>query len=306
MSQPKYRVSDKVLGLNLRSEPVVNDSTRKAVLPTGHVVVKLAESQAAGWWEVSTTIDGSTVTGFVNSKHLVPDSAFVGNPAQSSVSAVHLNALFPVKRTERLWAYALNEAGQPTRGSAGAPSAKAKDLGTIVTWLDVENKARYHPKPTATYCNIYGYDYCYLAGVYLPRVWWSQTAIGKLKQGKSVSPVLGENVFEIRANGLFDWLKEHGTTFGWRRAFDLTELQNAANDGQVVVILAQHKVQNKSGHIAAVVPETNTQKAARNGAHVVRPLQSQAGRTNKRYWTPNAWWTNSAKYKDFGYWINAS
>ncbi|HUE84082.1 MAG TPA: hypothetical protein VMM84_18410 [Pyrinomonadaceae bacterium] len=308
MSQPKFRVSKNApLGLFLRSEPVVKDNTKIAVLPMGHVVAKLAESETAGWWEVSTTIDGANIKGFVSSKFLVPNSEFEAPPSQSSLSAVHLHANTPVTRKQTRWAFALNEAGQPTRNSSSPPNVKAKELGSIIKWLDVQNKARYLPKPSATYCNIYGYDYCYLAGVYLPRVWWNNTAIAKLKAGKSVSPIINQTVSEIRANGLFDWLREHGLTFGWRRSFNnLTELQNAANDGQVVVILAQHKIPNLSGHIAVVAPETSTQKALRNGSTLIRPLQSQAGRTNRSYWTPPSWWSNSQKYKDFGFWINGS
>jgi hypothetical protein len=34
----------------------------------------------------------------------------------------------------------------------------------------VESSARYARTPTQTYCNVYVADYCYLAGVYLPRV----------------------------------------------------------------------------------------------------------------------------------------
>ena len=42
MSQSKFRVSEKAsLGLNLRSEPVVKDGTKKAVLPMGQVVTKI-------------------------------------------------------------------------------------------------------------------------------------------------------------------------------------------------------------------------------------------------------------------------
>jgi hypothetical protein len=310
MPQSKFRVSEKApLGLFLRSEPVVQDNTKKAVLPMGQVVTKLSDSGVPNWWEVSTTLEGVNVTGFVSTKFLVPEADFEGPAPQSSVSAVHLHSPGAVTRNGTNWAFALNEPSQPKRTSS-APADKVKEIGSIIKWLDVETKARYQPKANATYCNIYGYDYCYLAGVYLPRVWWTATSIGKLKTGKDVTPVAGSTVLEIRANGLFDWLKEYGPVFGWRRAFpaatDLTELQNAANDGQVVVILAQHKIQNKSGHICAVAPETSTQKAVRSGSTVTRPLQSQAGRTNKKYWTPTAWWTNSAKYKDFGFWINAS
>lgn len=307
MPQSKFRVGEKApLGLFLRTEPLVQDNTKIAVLPMGQVVTKLAEGSKAGWWEVSTTLDGVAVKGFVSAKFLVPQEEFSTPPPQSSISAVHLQSNTPVKRNAKRWPFALNEPGQPTRNSSAPSSVKVKELGSIIKWLDVETKIRYKPQPSATYCNIYGYDYCYLAGVYLPRVWWTSSAIAKLKAGKPVSPIIGQTVLEIRANGLFDWLREYGATFGWRRVFNnLNELQNAANDGHVVAILAQHKVPNLSGHIGMVAPETSAHNAVRTGSVVVRPLQSQAGRTNRSYWTPPTWWVNS-KYKDFGFWINSA
>jgi hypothetical protein len=304
MSQSKFRVSEKAsLGLNLRSEPVVKDSNKKAVLPMGQVVTKIAESATPGWWEVSTTLDGAIGTGFVNSKFLVPDAEFAAPPPVSSITAVHLSTTNKITRNGTGRAFPLNETGQPTRNSSGTPEEKAKQLTAIVKWLDVENKARYGPTSSVTYCNIYAYDYCYLAGVYLPRVWWREDAIAKLRAGKPVEPIYAKTVDEINANSLVTWFSNYGSTFGWRRTLDLTELQNAANDGQAVIICAQHKVPNHHGHICAVVPEISTQKAVRSGATVTKPLQSQAGGTNRKYFASTWWLTN---HKNFGFWINAS
>jgi len=304
-SQQKFRVSDKApQGLFLRSQPVVKDSTRIALLPMGHLITKKAASSVPNWWEVSTTIEGAGVDGFVNSTFLTPDAAFVPPPTVSSISPVHLSTTKKVVRNnkERL-AYPLNEAGQPTRTSTAAAAVKAKELTAIIKWLDVEKKARFSPTSQFTFCNIYAYDYCYLAGVYLPRVWWFAAALDKLKAGKAVSPIYAETVGEMNANSLFNWLKEYGPTFGWNRTFDLTQAQNAANDGQVVIICGQNKVPNKSGHICPIVPETTSAKALRDGATVTKPLQSQAGRVNRQYMTQQ-WWTNGT-FRDSGFWINA-
>ncbi len=303
-SVQKFRVSDRApQGLFLRTEPVIKDSTRKALLPMGQVVTKKAASSVPNWWEVSTTIEGAGVEGFVNSTFLTPDAAFQPPPTVSSVSSVHLSTTTRVVRADKArLAFPLNEAGQPTRNSTGAAADKAKELTSIIKWLDVERKARYAPTSQHTYCNIYAYDYCYLAGVYLPRVWWLASALDKLKRGKQVSPIYAETVGELNANSLFNWLKEYGQTFGWNRTFDLTLAQNAANDGQVVIICGQNRVPNRSGHICPIVPETASQKAARDGATVTRPLQSQAGRTNRQYQTQQ-WWTNGT-FRDWGFWIN--
>jgi hypothetical protein len=305
MAQQKFRVSDKATqGLFLRSAPVVSDSTRITVLPVGHVVTKKADASVTGWWEVSTTVQGASVDGFASSKFLVPDSAFTPIPTVSSISPVHLRTTQEVKRTNLRYPFPLNETGQPTRNSGSQPNVRAGEVTNIIKWLDVENKARYAPNSQHTYCNIYAYDYCYLGGVYLPRVWWTSQALLKLQQGKSVQPAYGETVNEINANSLYIWLQDFGPTFGWNRTFDFTAMQQAANDGQVVIICGQNKVPNRSGHITAVAPETNTQKAARSGATVTSPLQSQAGRSNRKYMV-HAWW-QMPSIKVHGCWINAT
>ena len=304
-AQQKFRVSDKApQGLFLRSQPVIKDSTRKALLPMGHLVTKKAAASVPNWWEVSTTIDGASADGFVNSTFLTPDAAFVPPPPVSSVSPVHLPTSNKVARADKArLAYPLNETSQPTRSSTSAAPVKAKELTSIIKWLDVEKKARYAPTSQFTYCNIYAYDYCFLAGVYLPRVWWMASALDKLKKGKPVSPIYGHTVSELNANSLFNWLKDYGPTFGWNRTLDLTQAQNSANDGQVVIICGQNKVPNRSGHICPIVPETASQQAVRTGATVTKPLQSQAGRVNRQYMTQQ-WWTNGT-FRDWGFWINS-
>jgi len=304
MAEQKFRVGDKAQqGLYLRTEPVVKDSTRIAVLPMGHLVIKKGESTTPNWWEVSTTIDGANVDGFLNSTFLVPAS--VKLEEVSSVTPVHLSTSAKVERGNKArLAYPLNEDKQKTRNPTATAAVKASELTAIVNWLDVENSERSEPTAKNTYCNIYAYDYCYLAGVYLPRVWWMQSAINKLKQGTPVPVVYGQTVSELNANSLFNWLKDYGPKFGWNRTFDLTQMQNAANDGQVVIICAQNKIPNRSGHICPVVPETSAKKATRTGVTVTHPLQSQAGRTNLKYFT-RKWWA-SVTFRDFGFWINAS
>ncbi|HJU55346.1 MAG TPA: hypothetical protein VJ715_12265, partial [Pyrinomonadaceae bacterium] len=288
MAQAKYRVSKEApFGLFLRTKP--KDGTKVGLMPMGQLVTKQADSGTQGWWEVSTVIDSAPAQGFASSKFLVADSEFTEPTPVSSVTAVHLQRSTPVKRSNLLHAFALNETPRPERNAGSNAATKATELTEIVKWLDVENKARYHPNPSNTYCNIYAYDYCYLSGVFLPRVWWLGGAIQKLKAGKPVSPVYAETVSELNANSLFNWLKEFGPTFGWSRTTDFTAMQNAANNGQVVIICAQHKKPNRSGHICPIVPETTTQKAVRSGATVTRPLQSQAGRHNRKYQTA-VWW----------------
>jgi Bacterial SH3 domain len=309
MAQENYIVGNRApQGLFLRTEPVVNESTKIAVLPMGKEVEKLAESSTPGWWQVSTNLQGSDITGFVNSRFLVKVRDFVEPDTVSSISSVHLQRSSDVTRKNKAWAFALNEDGQPTRDSATSATEQAGALTDIVGWLNVENvrHLRYQPIPSATYCNIYAYDYCYLAGVYLPRVWWTSRALIDLAAGRNVQPIYGQTVHEMNANSLFVWLEDFGPTFGWRRTASLDEMQNAANNGQAVTICAQNRIPNRSGHIVMVVPETNANNAERRNGAVTKPLQSQAGRTNYKY-RIDLWWIRLAStFREHGFWINAS
>jgi len=307
--EENFRVGEGALqGLFIRSAPVATEATKIAVLPMGQKVKKLTESTTPGWWQVSTNREGVEIIGFVSSRFLVVAKDFVAPKEVKGISPVHLHRTNPVTRKNTKWAFALNETEQPTRNATDSAANKAKSLTEIVKWLDVENvnHVRYKPIPNATYCNIYAYDYCLRAGVFLPRIWWTGKALIDLAAGKKVAPVYGETVLEMNANSLFNWLKEFGATFGWEKTASLEKLQNAANKGQIAIICAAHKKTNKSGHIVAVVPETNSHKAERRDGLVVKPLQSQAGRINRRYQTDLWWIRPSANLREHGFWINAA
>jgi hypothetical protein len=83
-------------------------------------------------------------------------------------------------------------------------------------------------------------------------------------------------------------------------------LQEAANLGGIGIIVARRKIDGKSGHIVAVAPETNYQKAKRdsNGS-VTTPLQSQAGVTNFRYRATSVQWWTGGQFADSAFWIHA-
>jgi len=77
-------------------------------------------------------------------------------------------------------------------------------------------------------------------------------------------------------------------SYGWWRlgttdAAGLEAAQSAANQGQVVVICASTGQSGYSGHITAVIPETDAAPAARDPAtgEILRPAQSQAGAVNQ-------------------------
>jgi len=201
-------------------------------------------------------------------------------------------------------AYPLGEPGRPARSGRSAERL-AQSVAAIVDYLDVASPAhlRYQPRGGATYCNIYATDFAYLCGVYLPRVWWTDRALLRLREGEKPAVEYGRTVRELNANALHDWLEDFGPAFGWKREVELTALQAAANAGEVCVIVARRVDLNRPGHITAVVPETGDAKAVHNAQdEVVRPLESQAGTRNVLRAPPaSAWWQGS-RFQAFAFW----
>jgi len=301
---PSFKTTTK---LNLRSSPKIAPETLMATLLTGTLVTKLEDAQISGWWQVD--VPSLSTIGFVFASYLSASTEEEGAPlpAPANIPQVDLTprATTDSRRSSiNARAYPLNELNMPVRIMSDA-SAKINSLQNIIAWLDVENSARYGPVEAHTYCNIYAYDFCRLAGVYLPRVWWMRSAIANLVLGTVVHPAYGTTVSELNANSLFDWFTEFGRSYGWSRVFLLDDLQKSASEeGKVAVIVGQRINLNTAGHITCVVPETPSIKAERNSSkNVIRPLQSQAGRFNHKYYVGN-WWSDSAKFRGFGFWIH--
>lgn len=197
-----------------------------------------------------------------------------------------------ISRNEGSKAYPLNEENLP------AGNGTPESLLDIIEFLNVEKSERYKRKEisgkvVSTYCNIYTYDFCYLAGAYMPRVWWYEKALNLMEKGFNVEAKYGETVYEINANGLYDWFNNYGNAFGWQKQNDLKEAQDLANKGQIVIIVAKQKIATRSGHICVIAPEHQGNKARNINKHFL-PLLSQAGIVNKKYFVDN--WYTSPKY----------
>ncbi len=190
-------------------------------------------------------------------------------------------------------AFVLNEVAPKGNGSA-------ERLNEIVDFLNVEDSKRYKRTSISTFCNIYAYDYAYLAGAYLPRVWWTEKAIQK-RDFKTKR--YGKNIVELNANALYRWFKQHSSDFGWKECDNMETAQGFANDGFAVIAVAANKKSYRSGHITAIVPETINRKCKRSlNGNMIAPLQSQAGAVNQSYFT-SAWWGNMKPVK---FYVNIS
>lgn len=304
----RYRVD--ATSLNLRSEPRVRAANRLAVLPEGHPVVRLAEGGDPAWWRIATELDGATFEGWVARRYLRPlagaPSAADGPSRALAIPVVHLVDGHPeARRCSRVArAFPLGEPGAPGRDLASSATRTAA-LDAIVEWLDVARSRRYQPEGLATFCNVYAHDYAHLAGVYLPRVWWTEDALLRIACGETVHALYGRSLREMTANDLLHWLGQHGGRYGWRRLPTPAAAQEAANDGEVVVVCAERRGSG-SGHVAAVVPETRGAAVRSVEGEVLRPLQSQAGAVNFARGTgARAWWADGDRFRDAGFWAHA-
>jgi hypothetical protein len=314
-----YEVDVQHSPLRLRSEPIIDTSNAnvQARLPDGHVVRAVTDDPINGFLEVETELLGAHFRGYVSARYLKPARAGAHvpvtipsvTPPTSGIVAVSMprKAGTFTKRTEPAGAHSLNEPAQPGRHGTDADTLRL-ELAAIVNWLAVDHPAhvRYQPRNQSTFCNIYAHDYCSLAGVYLPRVWWSQAAIVDLVKGTSVQPLYGKTIDELRANDLFRWLRDFGPGFGWRQTSTLTKLQTEVNQGAIGLIVARRVQEGRSGHIVVVVPETSEKSARRNSSgEVIAPLQSQAGTSNFRYGTGKKEWWKGAQFAESAFWLHA-
>jgi len=318
---PLFEVNVDASQLRLRREPAINKAKPSANviahLPDGHRVRWLSGKPGDPFLEVETSLNGAHLRGFASSKFLVKVAvdgqiaviAPAAAPPTAGVIAVSAprKASLVTRRAEQANALSLNEPGQPARTGA-TPQELRENLWRIIGYLAVDkaSHARYRPRDGLTFCNIYAHDYCTLAGVYLPRVWWGQAAIERLTRGEAVEPRIGATIFEQRANDLFRWLQAFGPRFGWRQTGTVGKLQLEANLGAVALVIARRKLEGKSGHVTMVVPEKDSFQARRNAAgEVIAPLQSQAGARNFQFDAGTSNWWNGEQFAESAFWLHA-
>jgi predicted chitinase len=317
-----HRVS--ATSLNFRSSPGVprvKSKNRIGSLGIGKEVVMVKDAGNPPWVQIRTLYKGVLREGYVSGKYLeaipgaaatgleVPEKAPVVSPAPPAfaIKPSHLreNRTDITRARDGGRAYPLGEPGRPAR-TASTPQKKAEQLIEIVNYLDSAKRShkRYQPKSSTTYCNIYAFDYCYLAGVFLPRTWWTDSALARLRNGEDVEVVYGNSITrEMNANMLHNWFEDYGANFGWHNEVDLDSLQTAANEGEVCIIVAQRRDTGQSGHIVAVAPEHDGFRAKVNRAgEVLQPVESQAGSRNFKFKVGNSHWWQQDKFRSYGFW----
>lgn len=311
-----FEVDVRETTLRLREAPR-RSAAVLARLPDGHRVQAVTKTAVNGFLEVQTSLNGARLHGFAAEEFLVPlaRGAVVPVPTPAATPpATGITAVFMPKhpgtitrRTAVASAHSLNEPDQPAR-TGTTPDELRRETDAIVDYLAVDRAThrRYQPREGLTFCNIYAHDVCHLAGVYLPRVWWTPSAIEQLASGASVDPRLGATIVEMRANALFGWLRDFGLRFGWRQTSTLTKLQAEVNQGAIGLVIARRVEEQRPGHVTIVLPETGEHRARRDAAgDVIAPLQSQAGTVNVRRGTLKADWWRDAKFAESAFWVHA-
>jgi predicted chitinase len=309
--EPTHRVA--TAALNLRSKPSISASTRIALLPQDTKVERLGEAGVPGWVMVRTMLNGVLREGLVAARYLapLPEGAVAFSTETDGLAGITIpmarmtaDHLETVRTRDGGRLYPLGEAGRP-KVTASSPVAQAEQLLDIIRWLDCENPEhkRYQAKGRANHASTYVGDYCDLAGIYLPRVWWTGDALARIAQEQKVEVAYDRTVRELSTNGLFDWLTDHGTQFGWHREIDLIVLQEAANAGEVCLIVARSADLSRPGHIVAVVPEHEGCRAKRDrDGDVLRPVESYCGSRNVRCATARTAWWLAGKYQSYAFW----
>ncbi len=291
----KYSVT--ASSLNLRSTPSKIDNLNIIAKIPFQNIVELINKTTTDWWQIQ--IIESNIKGFVFSRYLVP---FVDD--QIKISGIKEVNFQPDSKaslnSKQMMFKPIGDSSIPFRDLTSIES-KIDSIKQIINKLNVASSIRYQKTEKNTFCNIYAYDFCYFCKTYLPRIWWNENSLKKILSGEALDIIYEKTVSELNANALHDWLLNWGDDFGWERIFSVNDFQNKVNtNGGVGIICAKRKDTKKSGHIVAVVPENNINKAFRQNGEVIYPLQSQAGSLNYNYFSEikKDWW-NGNQFKSY-------
>lgn len=292
----KYRVATS--SLNLRDFPSANDNSKILTkIPFRHTV-KLIEKTTSDWWKVKLL--NTDKEGFVFSQDIEHVDETTDEIADIEVPNFEPGSKGSLDN--KLETYKpLGDPAIPFRDLTSVAS-KLSSIRNIIDTLNVSKSFRYEKDDSDTYCNIYTFDYCFFAKVYIPRLRWTDKAIEALENGNEVPLVFGETVRPFYSNYIYDWFLQSANAFGWERVSDVDALQKKVNaNGGIGVICAKRFILNKSGHVVVVVPETENEKAFRLDGKVIYPLQSQAGMDNYNYFSEirKDWWDSKDPEKGY-------
>lgn len=198
----------------------------------------------------------------------------------------------------------------------------------VTLWLNPEQHQRHIRNASSTYCNVYAHDAAeahqhpvrnasgddpHWKHGHLPRTAWRDPASEAARMARAV---YGETCVELNANKLTEWIQAQCHNYGWINPTTgepgcwsgdpkasgeaIESLQEAIENytaGQeaigkngyaIGVICTRQENRSWSGHVCIVLPELGDRRAGSKGGHF-SPLMSQAGSTNRNFFTDSTW-----------------
>jgi|GEM_PF-1375241 len=151
-----------------------------------------------------------------------------------------------------------------------ASSRSAANYAAVISQFNVEHNPRYAVNQKGrgdTYCNIFVWDVTRAMRAEIPHYYNARTGEPMQRGDAGAS--------EMNANAMYDWLKTHGQTYGWREV-SAEEAQRLANAGHPVVTALKRP--GAHGHVQVVCPSRDGTFNAEKGVTV-----AQAGSNLTRY-----------------------
>lgn len=201
------------------------------------------------------------------------------------------NALFLNSDSEAVTPFDASKAVTPSVTSI--PGARSAGLyRNVINQFSVERNPRYMVNKNGdndTYCNIFLWDVTRAMNAEIPHY-----VDPKTLEARAYPDVSGAR--EMNANGIYDWLADKGSDYGWVRV-NAEQAQQYANQGMPVVTAWKNEA-GGHGHVQVVCPSEDGRYDALRGVTV-----AQAGRRLTNY-TPI---TNiySERLKDVVYYAHA-
>lgn len=136
----------------------------------------------------------------------------------------------------------------------------------VINQFNVETNERYQPDG-GTYCNIFVWDVTGAMGAEIPHYYDAKT-------GEPMS-YGDEGANQMNANGMYKWLHQFGSQYGWQEVTP-EQAQQFANEGHPVVTALYRDGQH--GHVQVVCPSEDGTYDAKRGVTI-----AQAGRRLTSY-----------------------
>jgi len=95
MADEQFKVRNSA-GMWLRTEPLVNEATKKVLLPKGQLVTKLGDTDKPDWWRITTNLAGVDFEGFSNKNLMI--AVAESSPGSDAIEGLMTRTIAAVNR----------------------------------------------------------------------------------------------------------------------------------------------------------------------------------------------------------------